>query len=242
MQQGGGPPIKEMLQTAEKHYLALCDMPQCMCVGCTVFIFFKDPDLSTDGLPYIMGTVTAIEELTSGGVDVTIQYDDATLPVTDPEFEVIFPGVAEEGTVCDPDCGGVCDWVTKVKRMIESALPGGLINRHYQLYTSEEDVANGVFLLPRIPFVPGYRLTDVRITCFTYDLNTSATFELKVGASVKANFTGTLAQQRQLAILDSDLDNDELPELHITGLTNNVYGLAAAGLVIELIGIIVPSP
>lgn len=230
-----------MLQQVVKHYLALCDMPQCMCVDCSVFIFLKAPTLTTDGLPYFMGTVREIEELSSGGVDVTIEYDDATLPLVEGDpMEVTFPSVSVEGSVCDPDCAGPCDWLTKVQRMMESALPGGLINRHYQVYDPDESAANGVFDLPRIPFVPGYRLTDVRVTCFTYDINTTCTIQLKVGSTVKAQFTGNLAQQRQLTILSTDLANDALPQLHITSLVNGVYGLDAQGLVIELIGIIQP--
>lgn len=231
------------LQTAVKHYLALCDMPQCMCAPCPVYIFLKDPELTTDGLPYFMGNVTLIDALASGGVDVTISYDDATLPLdgADP-IEVIFPGVAEVGTVCDPDCAGPCDWVTKVTRMLESALPGGLQHLQYRMYDVDEDVANGVFPLPRIAYQPGFRMTSVRITCHLYDINTTLTVELKVGATVHATFTGNLAMQRGLTIIDVDLDNDELPELHITGLANGVYGLAAAGFVIDIFGIVKPTP
>lgn len=230
------------LKTAVVHYTADCDMPACMCVDCDVFVHLKGDLLTTDGLPYIMATVVSIIAAASGGIDVTLHYDNATLPVdgSDP-IDLVF-GSGEDANACDPDCAGNCDWMTKVKRMIESALPGGLINRHYQLYVDGETVENGAFLLPRIPFEPGFRLTDVRITCFVYDINTEGTFQLKVGASVKAEFIGNLAQQRQLTILVPDLANDALPELHITGLTNGVYGLAAEGFVIELIGIVQPSP
>lgn len=232
------------LHNVVKHYADNCDMPQCMCVACPVFIFLKDDRLTTGGLPYIMGTVVSIEEVSSGGVDVTIQYDDATLPlVGDPaaKLEIEFPSASAEGTACNPDCAGECDWVTKVQRMLESASPVSLLTRHYILFTDEQDVANGSFLLPRIPFVPGLRLSDVRITCFTYDINTSGTFQLKVGATVKAEYVGNLAQQRQFTILGADLLNDVLPEFTISGLTNGVYGLAAAGLVVEIMGIHIPS-
>lgn len=224
-----------------KHYASLCDMPQCMCVGCPVKVFLKDDQLTTDGLPYFEGIVTAILELSSGGIDVTIQYQDTTLPVVDGDPLVVeFSSTSAAGNVCDPDCAGDCDWITKVIRLVQSALPGGLINRHYQLFASGDCVANGSFDIPRIPFVPGYRLTDVRLACFTYDINTTATFQLKKGATVIAEFIGSLAQQRQMTILVPDLLNDELPELHITGLANAVYGLCAEGLVLELIGIKTP--
>lgn len=230
-------------KNAVKHYPALCDMPQCMCVDCEVKVFLKGDQLTTDGLPYFEGIVTSIEELSTGGIDVTIQYDDATLPLVEGDpLEVEFSSTSAAGNVCDPDCAGECDWLTKVIRLIQSALPGGLINRHYQLYASGVEVENGVFPVPRIPFVPGYRLTDVRLTCYLYDINTTGTFRLKRGATVIAEFIGSLAQQRQMTILVDDLLNDELPELHITGLTNGVYGVEAEGLVLELIGIQMPTP
>lgn len=231
------------LHNVVKHYASTCDMPQCMCEGCEVFIFLKDDQLTTSGLPYIMGTVTAIVNASSGGVDVTVQYSDLLLPlVGDPpaKLEIIFPSASIEGTACNPDCAGECDWITKVKRMLESATENTLLQRHYILFNDEQDVANGSFLLPRIPFLPGMRLSDVRLTCFTYDINTTGTFRLKVGSSVKAQFIGNLAQQRQFTILSADLLNDVLPELTITGLTNGVYGQAAVGLVIELMGIHIP--
>jgi hypothetical protein len=230
------------LQNVVKHYADECDMPSCICVDGAVVIFLLDDELTTDGKPYFPGTVTEIEILTTGGVDITIQYDDATLPLVEGEpMAVIFPP-AEDATVCDPDCAEDCDWFTKVRRMMDAEGNGGLLSRWYIAYTSEEDVANGVFQIPRIPFDPGFRLTDVRITCFTYDINTTGTFTLKVGATNIAQFVGNLAQQRQMTILVTDLLNDELPELHITGVTNGVYGLAAAGLVLELLGIIIPTP
>lgn len=229
------------LHNVIKHYESACDMPPCMCVDCPVFIFLKGDLLTTGGLPYLMGTVTAIEDAASGGIDVTIQYDDTTLPLDgEDKLVIIFPSASAEGTACNPDCAGECDWVTKVQRMLESASPVSLLSRHYILFSDIQEVANGSFLLPRIPFLPGMRLSDVRITCFVYDINTTATFQLKVGATVKAEFIGNLAMQRQFNILSADLLNDVLPELHITGLANGVYGLAATGLVIELMGIHIP--
>lgn len=230
------------IKTAVKHYADQCDMPSCICVDGPVVVFLRGDLLTTDGKPYFPGTVTLIDILTTGGVDVTIQYDDSTLPIVEGEpMEVIFP-VSDDATVCDPDCAAECDWFTKVRRMLDAEGTGGLLNRWYILYESNEDVANGTFEIPRIPFEPGFRITDLRITCFVYDLNTTGTFTLKVGATNIAQFVGNLAQQRQMTILVTDLLNDELPELHITGLTNGVYGLAAAGLVLEFIGIIVPTP
>lgn len=229
------------LQTVVKHYADECDMPACICVNGPVVIFLMGELLTTDGHPYFPGTVTVIDILTTGGVDVTIQYDDSTLPIVDAApLEVIFPPAAE-ATVCDPDCNDDCDWFNKVRRMLDAEGTGGLLSRWYILYESTADVANGVFEIPRIPFEPGFRITDLRITCFNYDINTTGTFTLKVGATNIAQYVGNLAQQRQLTILVQDLLNDELPELHITGLTNGVYGLAAAGLVLEFKGIIIPT-
>ena len=229
------------IKTAVKHYANQCDMPSCICVDGPVVMFLKNDRLTTDGKPYFPGTVTTITLLTTGGVDVTVQYNDATLPlVLGVPIEVIFP-LAEDATVCDPDCADECDWFAKIRRMLDAEGTGGLLNRWYIAFTSAQDVANGVFEIPRIPFEPGFRLTDVRLTCFNYDINTTGTFEVKVGATVIAEFVGNLAQQRQMTILVPDLLNDEMPELHCSGVANGVYGLAAAGLVVEFIGIIIPT-
>lgn len=230
------------IKTAVKHYEAQCDMPSCICVDGPVVMFLKDDRLTTDGKPYLPGTVTVINILTTGGVDVTVQYDDTTLPLVDGDpILIVFP-VSEDATACDPDCSDECDWFTKVRRMLDAEGTGGLLNRWYIAYLSNQDVANGSFDIPRIPFEPGFRLTDLRLTCSTYDINTTGTFRIKVGATTVAEFIGNLAQQRQMTILVPDLLNDEMPELHITGVANGVYGLAAAGLVVEFIGIIIPTP
>lgn len=228
-----------MLQTVTKHYTEACDMPQCMCEGCDVYLFLRGELLTADGLPFLMGTVVSITDAVSGGIDVAINYSDITAPVTDPEFVGSF-APDEDPTLCDPDCAGECDWVTKVKRMLESSLPGGLFLLQYAIYDIDDDVANGIFPIPRIPFVPGFRLTDVRITCHEYDINTLATFRLKVGSTVKAQITQDLRKQRVLTIVSADCLNDVLPELHITGLTNTAYGHAAKGLVLHLFGIKTP--
>lgn len=231
------------LRNVVKHYVSACDMPSCICLDGEVAIPLLPDELTTDGFPYFFGTVTIITENATGGFDVTIQYDDTTLPLVEGVPLVpVFPAAGEEGNVCDPVCAGPCDWFTLVRRMIDAGGSDGLISRGYQLYEADEDVADGVFLIPRIPFEPGYRMTDLRLTCFTYDINTTGTFTLKVGGVNVAQFIGNLAEQRQMTILVPDLLNDELPELHITGLTNGVYGVAAAGLVIEFIGILIPSP
>lgn len=229
-----------MTQLVTKHYADACDMPACMCVGCDVYLFLRGVLLTTDGLPYLMGEVVSITDAVSGGVDVVISYDDTTVPVTDPEFEGSFDPDADP-TLCDPDCAEECDWVTKVKRMMDSALPGGLFLLQYTIYDIDADVANGIFPVPRIPFPAGFRLTDARLTCYEYDINTELTVQLKVGATVKAQYvTGNLAQQRQMTIVSADCLNDALPELHITGLVNTAYGLAAKGLVLHLFGIKTP--
>lgn len=229
-----------MTKTGVKHYDKLCDMPACMCVGCPVYIFLRGGLNTTDGLPYLMGTVQSIVDVVTGGVDVTITYDDTTAPASDPAFEMTF-SPDEDPSVCDPDCAGECDWLTKVKRMMESSLNGGSFLLQYAIYDIDADVANGIFPVPRIPLDPGFRLTDVRLTCYEYDINTELTAQLKVGATVKAQYNaGNLAMQRQLTIVDADCLNDELPELHITGLLNTAYGLSAKGLVLHLQGIQVP--
>lgn len=230
-------------QTVEVHYAEACDMPQCMCEGCTVRIFLRGELLTTDGLPYIDAVVESIEDAASGGKDITLTYDDATLPLDagDP-IELVFEG--EGATACLPDCLEECDWVWKTQRMIESALPGGLFYLQYRIFEIDEDVANGTFYLPRISFDPGFRLTDVRLTCHEYDINTELAAELRVGATVKAQYgtgpVGNLGQQRQMTIVSADCLNDVLPALHITGLTNTSYGLSAKGLVLHIRGIKIP--
>lgn len=108
------------LETAVKHYEGTCDVPACICLDASVYIFLRRGLLTTDNHPYIMGTVTAISEPLSGGVDVTIQYDNTTLP-TDPDtgvkLVVVFDTPAQVGTVCDPDCADECAWLSKVQAL-----------------------------------------------------------------------------------------------------------------------------
>lgn len=222
-----------------KHYADPCDKPRCLCDTTDVYLFLRDGRETTEATPkpYLNGTITECVDLGVGGIDVRISVDDTIMPLDDEDAPIVplFDDGSDDGTLCDPLCAEECDWMSLVLRMIEWA-GRAIVNRHYQLYNPDEPVENGVFLVPRIPFDPSYHLVDVRITCYVYDVNTTGTFQVKVGSTVIAQFTGNLANQRQLSILVPDLLNDELPELHITGLTNGVYGLSAKGLVLEFIG------
>jgi hypothetical protein len=230
-------------QNVTKHYNSACDMPNCICPNASVFLWMQRQLLTTNGFPYFMGTVTTVTEVPSGGFDVVINYDDALLPndpSTGQKLVPDFPSSASAGTVCDPDCNTDCSWVTRMLQVLHAGSSGGVISRSYLVFGQNQDVANGAFDIPRIPFLTGYRLTDVRITCFGYDTNTSAAFLLKVGAVVYASYTGNLSGQKQLAIAHPVIAYDEMPLLQISGLVNGVYGQSAKGLVLELIGIINP--
>lgn len=217
-------------------------MPQCMCVDCDILIFLRNGALTSDGKPYIVGHVTQVLQLSSGGIQVTFTYDDATLPTEeiDEEDVPIEISFGEDGTACDPDCFTDCSWASKVLSLLENATIAGLQNRHYILYQDDEPVADGSFNLPRIPFTPGFRLTSVRITCFTYNANTEGTFNLKVGATTIASFEGTLEEQRVLVLVPGLelIAYDAMPVLECVDVAQTVYEAFALGLVIELIGVL----
>lgn len=227
-----------MTQQVTKHYEALCDMPRCICPAMPVAMFLKNGLLTTDAKPYIEGVVISVTEDGSGGIDVVISYDDTTMPTEEETLVVVSFG--DEGTACDPDCLDECSWLSKVLSL-QATGSSRIINRFYQLFGPDEDVTTGVFDIARIPFPTGFRLTDVRLTCYTYDINTTLDVTLQVGADLKAHATGqALGAQVALTIDAALLPYDGKPVLTIPGLTNGVYGMAAKGLVLELIGIIEP--
>lgn len=213
-----------------------------MCQGCPIFLFLRDDLLTSEGKPYIIGTITLIEQLSTGAVEVTFTYDDSTLPTEgegedEAPIEITF---GEDGTVCDPDCGVECSWMAKVLSLINSATVSGLQNRHYILYAENQNVENGVFSIPRIPFPTGLQLTSVKLSCFTYNENTQGNFQIKVDGVGIAAFSGTLAEQRAMTVAPGleIIDYDKMPILECTDVEQVVYGEFALGLVLELIGVI----
>jgi hypothetical protein len=116
----------------------------------------------------------------------------------------------------------------------------GLIARSFTIYEDAEWVEDGTFDLKRIPLDPGYRVTSAKLTCNRYDNDTDVTVRLKVGSTIHAEFIGDLGSIATMNIIDRDLDLDVLPRLEISGTTNAVYLDGAKGLVLELMGIIVP--
>jgi hypothetical protein len=227
------------LRQSTKTYLDACDVPTCMCADAEVVFFLKDDLLTLSGKAYVDGTVVSVTELSTGAVQVVIQYDDADLPDVDGEkLEVIFPGVVAEGTVCDPDCAGECSWVKKAKALGSESEPVFYLER--QIYGASNWVADGQFSTPRIALTPGLRLTAVRLTCHQYDAGTSLTLNLKVGATIHAQYVGNLSAQKGATILVADLPNDVLPEVEITGVTYANYATAAKGLIVTMIGTTMP--
>ena len=222
------------MQTIVFHYTSPCVIPDCMCVGADVALMLKGTSLTEDGKPYVRGTITIIEQTGTNAYDVTIEYDESTLGELVPSFGV-------EGTCCDPVCITECSWLWSVMRLLESATGASMVNRHYTLYDSSQWVADGVFDVPRIPFATGYRLSAVHLTCFRYDENTIITAELRVGSTLIASYTGPLDAQAVLEIDVTDIAYDEMPVLTISGTDSSVYEEAALGLVLELIGIIIPA-
>lgn len=222
-----------MTQTIIFHYSSVCEIPACMCVDAEVALMLRGTALTEDGKAYIAGTITAIDETATNAYDITIEYDDATLGELVPVFGV-------DGNVCDPICITECSWLWAVIRVSETVNNPPLINRHYTLYNSAQWVEDGTFDVPRIPFATGYRLSAVHLTCTTYDENTEIVAELRVGSTLIASYTGNLAAQVEMTIAVTDLDYDELPVLTISGTTNAIYEEAAKGLVLELLGIIIP--
>ncbi len=224
-------------RTVVKHFIEACDLPSCLTNGSTATVFFKDGRLTTDVKPFIDGTITAITQTSSGGYDVSFTYNDATMP-----FVIMFPTGSAAGNSCDPDCLTECSWVWKMRKSIpQSLIPLNLLVRAYQLYSFDAWVANGTFDLPRIPFDEGFRMTEVKLTCFTYDPSTTATIELKVDGVTIASFSGSLLHCRGMNIAIRDIAHDKMPMVVITNVTSAVYDDAALGLVIEIVGTLIPA-
>ncbi len=221
-----------------KHYTTDCDLPRCMCVDQPVRVFFKDGVITTDAKPYIDGTVTALTQRSDSGWDLTFTYSDTTAPTG---FTMVFPTASAPGNVCDPDCFGECDWLWKVQQMIDAAPLGvPLMDRAYQIYLPDQWVENGVFDLPRIPFDEGFRVSEIKLTCGRYDPNTTTTIVLTIDGTTYASFSGSLNHARGMNIAHTDMLHDKQPVLTITGTTSAVYADAALGLVIEIVGMLIP--
>jgi hypothetical protein len=229
------------LQQSTITYSEVCLMPACICEDADVVFFLQGGLLTTAGLPYLAGTVVLVTQLSTGAVEVVIQYDDATLPEVDGEtLQVIFPGAAVTGTVCAPDCAGDCDWMGKVLAVQEAADPQTQYLLERQIYAPANWVANGTFVTPRMTLSPGMRLSAVKITCDTYDSGTTLTINLKVGATVVAQYVGNLSAQKSATILVNDILNDQKPTVEITGTAYVNYATAAKGLIVTLLGVTTP--
>ena len=229
------------LQQSTITYAELCDMPACICEDAEVVFFLKGGLLTTDGLPYVAGTVVSVTQLSTGAVEVVIQYDDSTLPEVEGEpLEVIFPGAAVEGTVCAPDCAGECDWMGKVLAVQEAADPNTLFHLERQIYAPANYVADGTFVTPRMALSPGLRLSAVKLTCDTYDAGTTLTLNVKVGSTIIAQYVGNLSAQKSATILVTDILNDQKPVVEFTGTAYVNYATAAKGLFVTLLGVLAP--
>lgn len=230
-----------MTETATKHYDALCDMPNCMCVACEVYLFLTRGLVTTTSQPYIIGTVVSITEVPSGGVDVVISYDNSILP-DDPDtgetVVITFGTGASDGTACDPDCKSDCAWVDKVIALIGPNSSGGVISRDYQIFGETEEVADTAPQIPKIPFPTGFKVTGVWLTCYAYDPDTTGKFHLLVNTTLYATYEGNLSGVKALTILHDTIPQDAEIVLQITNVVNGVYGAAAKGLVIEFLGVI----
>ena len=227
-------------RTATYHLEDPCDLPSCIAEDAEVVFFLMDGESTTDGKPYLPATVTEVQELSTGGIDVTVSYSDNTLPVDLRGVDgIVFPDQANP-TACFPDCYGDCDWVMKLIRVAESAVTTSTLTRTYTIYEDAEWVEDGTFALKRIPFDPGFRITAAKLTCNRYDANTDVVVRLKVGSTVHCEYIGDLTSIATMSIIDRDLDLDVLPSLQISGTTNAVYLDGAKGLVLDLIGVQVP--
>ena len=229
------------LQQSTITYDEVCLMPACICEDAEVVFFLQDDLLTTAGLPYVVGTVVSVTQLSTGAIEVVIQYDDATLPIVDGDkLEVIFPGASVVGTVCAPDCSGICDWMGKVLALIANTDLQSTYLLERQIYTPANWVADGTFVTPRMTLSPGMRLAAVKITCDTYDSGTTLTLNLKVGSTVVAQYIGNLSAQKSATILVNDILNDQKPTVEITGTAYTNYATAAKGLIVTLIGVVSP--
>lgn len=218
-------------------YDDVCEMPACICDGCYLYIFLRNNLLTSDSLPFTRAVVSEIEQLSTGGVEVTFIYNDEKFPLIEGSpAEMTF---GEEGNFCDPDCGSECSWMDKVLRLIENSGLTGLVDRHYIVFADDEEVVSGSFKLPRIPFVTGFRLSDIRVSCFTYNANTHGTIRITVNGTIIAELEDVdFSEQMQIPILSGMtlIAYDQMPVLQLVDVEQTVYGAFAYGLVVELHG------
>lgn len=235
--------------TSVKHYTNACDKPDCLTLNSPARVFFRAGATTTDGQPFIDGTITNIAQRSDGGYDVSFRYVTATIR---PGFIVTFPTAISSGNVCDPDCMSECSWLWKVQKVADGVNQAALINRSYLLINSATHLANATYYIPRMPFALGLNLTSVKLTCHKYDHGTSATFTLRYRTTADAAtpdaslpicgvYSGNLDSQKPITISVPVIPYDAELVLTITGTTQSVYVNSTLGLTLELLGFMVAT-
>ena len=234
--------------TSVKHYTTACDLPKCMTVNSPARVFFRAGVMTTNGVPYIDGTIVSVVQRSDGGFDVGFQYVTATIP---PGFVIVFPTAISSGNVCDPECMSECSLFWKIQKMIDGVNQAAIVNRSYLLVNSATHLANGTFYIPRMPFATGFNLTAAQLTCHFYDHGTSAAFTLRYRTTANAAvpdaslpicgfYSGNLDAQKPITISVPVIPYDAELVLVISGTTQSVYMNSTLGLTLELLGVIVP--
>lgn len=235
-------------RTVIKHFVAACDLQSCLTVSSPARVFFRGSQTTNTGASFIDGAVTALNQRSDGGYDLSFTYSEVTIP---PGFIIVFPTASSPGNSLDPVCLSEGSWMWMLNKMIATIDQNSLISHRYNLVNSATHLANGTYYIPRVPFTTGFHLTSLRLSCHTYDSGTSATFTLRYrtpanalvadsSLPVCASFSGTLALQRAMSISVPVIPYDSELVVVISGTTTTVYDNSTLGLTLDTIGFIVP--
>jgi len=235
-------------RTVVKHYTNECDLDDCLTVSSAARVFLKGGRTTTDGNPFIDGTVSALNQRSDGGYDLSFTYSEVTAPVG---YIMVFPTASAAGNACDPDCMSECSWMWKVQKLIDGIDQNALIKESYQIVPQNTHLSNSTTYIPREIFATGFNLTAVKLTCHKYDSGTTAVFTLRYRTTanalvadsslpVCASYTGNLSAQKGLTITVPVIPYDAELVLVISGTATTVYADSTLGLTLQTAGFIVP--
>lgn len=235
-------------RTVVKHYVAACDLPSCLCLNSPARVFLKADRTTIDGKPFLDGTVSALSQRSDGGYDLSFTYSEVTAP---PGFVALFPTASAGGNVCDPDCMDECSWMWKLQKMIDGIDQAALIKESYQIVPQDTHLSNSITYIPREIFATGFHLTQIALTCHTYDHGTSASFVLRYRVQsdtttpdgslpICAGYNGNLGTQKAMTIVQAVIPFNAELVLMISGTNTAVYDDSTLGLTLQTVGFIVP--
>lgn len=226
------------LQTASLTYSPACDRPDCLVPAAPVWMLLMNGVETTANEHFLAGVVTTVvaseeEDL----VTVTLNYNDATLPV---DFVFTFPSEGVAGTVCPPDCANECDWLSKVMALeavaedVETSVNPTTFQ--YRLFAPDDLPANGSWRQPRFPLQPGGTILSITVTHDVYDPDADTEYDLVVsfGSGIYVSQHIVASAGVQTTLLLTAVTFEDIPVVQITNFTYVTYLTAARGMVVTI--------